>query len=291
MFTSPMNMYLRDRDRAQGRDEADAEPDGDRPRDVRRGRRSRTSRGSSCSTPTRARCADAAPRCALRTPRASRSTPRDRVEGRRGHGRDRLRRRCRRPVGVGRRHRRSTADTRVRAHHVRGDLGVHELQGVRRDLPGQHRDPRQDPRHAPLPHADGERLPDRARQHVPLDGELRQRVRPEPGRARRLGRAARRRRRSSRPARRSTTSTSTSSAARAASTTATRRRAARSAKLLQRAGIDFAILGPSELCNGDPARRSGNEYIFQMLAHAERRDVQRHGRHARSSRSARTAST
>ena len=38
------------------------------------------------------------------------------------------------------------------------------------------------------------------------------------------------------------------------------------AKLLTRAGIDFAILGPSELCTGDPARRSGNEYIFQMLA-------------------------
>jgi Fe-S oxidoreductase/nitrate reductase gamma subunit len=38
------------------------------------------------------------------------------------------------------------------------------------------------------------------------------------------------------------------------------------AKLLQRAGIDFAILGPAENCTGDPARRSGNEYIFQMLA-------------------------
>ncbi|MEY2462839.1 MAG: hypothetical protein QOH64_977 [Acidimicrobiaceae bacterium] len=38
------------------------------------------------------------------------------------------------------------------------------------------------------------------------------------------------------------------------------------AKLLTRAGIDFAILGPAELCTGDPARRSGNEYIFQMLA-------------------------
>src|SRR5205823_10902192 len=38
------------------------------------------------------------------------------------------------------------------------------------------------------------------------------------------------------------------------------------AKLLQRAGIDFAILGPGETCTGDPARRSGNEYIFQMLA-------------------------
>ena len=39
-------------------------------------------------------------------------------------------------------------------------------------------------------------------------------------------------------------------------------------KLLQRAEIDFAILGPSEQCTGDPARRSGNEYIFQMLATA-----------------------
>jgi Fe-S oxidoreductase/nitrate reductase gamma subunit len=38
------------------------------------------------------------------------------------------------------------------------------------------------------------------------------------------------------------------------------------AQLMKRADIDFAILGPSEMCTGDPARRSGNEYIFQMLA-------------------------
>jgi Fe-S oxidoreductase len=38
------------------------------------------------------------------------------------------------------------------------------------------------------------------------------------------------------------------------------------ARLMQKAGLDFAILGPSEMCTGDPARRSGNEYIFQMLA-------------------------
>ncbi len=37
-------------------------------------------------------------------------------------------------------------------------------------------------------------------------------------------------------------------------------------KLLHWAGVDFAILGPNELCTGDPARRSGNEYVFQMLA-------------------------
>ena len=38
------------------------------------------------------------------------------------------------------------------------------------------------------------------------------------------------------------------------------------AKLLQSAGVDFAILGPGESCTGDPARRMGNEYVFQELA-------------------------
>jgi Fe-S oxidoreductase len=38
------------------------------------------------------------------------------------------------------------------------------------------------------------------------------------------------------------------------------------ARILQRAGVPFAILGPRELCNGDPARRIGNEYLFQTLA-------------------------
>ena len=38
------------------------------------------------------------------------------------------------------------------------------------------------------------------------------------------------------------------------------------AKLLRRAGVDFAILGPRESCTGDPARRIGNEYVFQAFA-------------------------
>ncbi len=38
------------------------------------------------------------------------------------------------------------------------------------------------------------------------------------------------------------------------------------ARLLHQAGVDFAILGPRELCTGDPARRTGNEYVFQGLA-------------------------
>ncbi|HKV68347.1 MAG TPA: (Fe-S)-binding protein [Gaiellales bacterium] len=38
------------------------------------------------------------------------------------------------------------------------------------------------------------------------------------------------------------------------------------AKLLTAAGVDFAILGPREACTGDPARRMGNEYVFQSFA-------------------------
>ena len=38
------------------------------------------------------------------------------------------------------------------------------------------------------------------------------------------------------------------------------------ARVLQKAGVPFAILGPRELCNGDPARRMGNEYLYQELA-------------------------
>lgn len=37
-------------------------------------------------------------------------------------------------------------------------------------------------------------------------------------------------------------------------------------QLMQDAGIKFAILGDEEKCSGDPARRAGNEFIFQMLA-------------------------
>jgi Fe-S oxidoreductase len=38
------------------------------------------------------------------------------------------------------------------------------------------------------------------------------------------------------------------------------------AEVLRRAGVSFAILGPREACTGDPARRIGNEYLFQTLA-------------------------
>lgn len=37
-------------------------------------------------------------------------------------------------------------------------------------------------------------------------------------------------------------------------------------QLLQKAGIRFAVLGTEERCTGDPAKRAGNEFLFQMQA-------------------------
>ncbi|MDP2662281.1 MAG: (Fe-S)-binding protein, partial [Dehalococcoidia bacterium] len=47
--------------------------------------------------------------------------------------------------------------------------------------------------------------------------------------------------------------------------------AAASARLLKAGGVSFAILGDEEACTGDPARRMGNEYLFQFMA---RRNIQ-----------------
>lgn len=49
------------------------------------------------------------------------------------------------------------------------------------------------------------------------------------------------------------------------------------ADLLRRGGVDFAILGDAEQCTGDPARRMGNEYLFQTLAQKNIDTLRRHG--------------
>ena len=38
------------------------------------------------------------------------------------------------------------------------------------------------------------------------------------------------------------------------------------AKILHKANVSFAILGSEESCTGDPAKRAGNEFLFQMMA-------------------------
>ena len=40
------------------------------------------------------------------------------------------------------------------------------------------------------------------------------------------------------------------------------------ARVLKKAGVDFACLGPEEMCNGETARRLGNEYLYQAMAQA-----------------------
>lgn len=37
--------------------------------------------------------------------------------------------------------------------------------------------------------------------------------------------------------------------------------------ILNRLRISYAVLGKEEMCNGDPARRAGNEFMFQMMAY------------------------
>jgi heterodisulfide reductase subunit D len=39
------------------------------------------------------------------------------------------------------------------------------------------------------------------------------------------------------------------------------------ASILTKVGMKFAILGKEEMCTGDPARRAGNEFLFQMMAY------------------------
>ena len=39
------------------------------------------------------------------------------------------------------------------------------------------------------------------------------------------------------------------------------------ASILEKINIKYAILGKEEMCTGDPARRAGNEFMFQMMAY------------------------
>lgn len=48
-------------------------------------------------------------------------------------------------------------------------------------------------------------------------------------------------------------------------------------KLLRAAGVDFTLLGKEEACCGDPARRLGNEYVYQMQAQRNIETLQRYG--------------
>ena len=49
------------------------------------------------------------------------------------------------------------------------------------------------------------------------------------------------------------------------------------AGILQHIGIKFAILGKEEMCTGDPARRAGNEFLFQMMAYQNIQTLNNYG--------------
>lgn len=49
------------------------------------------------------------------------------------------------------------------------------------------------------------------------------------------------------------------------------------ATILDKAGINYAILGKEEMCTGDPVRRAGNEFMFQMMAYQNIQTLNNYG--------------
>ena len=49
------------------------------------------------------------------------------------------------------------------------------------------------------------------------------------------------------------------------------------ASILDKVGVSFAILGKEEMCTGDPARRAGNEFLFQMMAYQNIQTLNNYG--------------
>ena len=49
------------------------------------------------------------------------------------------------------------------------------------------------------------------------------------------------------------------------------------ASILNKVGIKYAILGKEEMCTGDPVRRAGNEFMFQMMAYQNIQTLNRYG--------------
>jgi Fe-S oxidoreductase len=49
------------------------------------------------------------------------------------------------------------------------------------------------------------------------------------------------------------------------------------ATILNKVGINYAILGAEEACTGDPARRAGNEFLFQMMAYQNIQTLNNYG--------------
>ena len=155
-----------------------------------------------------------------------------------------------------------------RGHRPRRALVVHHLRGLRRAVPGRHRARRPHRGHAPLPGAGRVELPGRGRGDAAQPGEQGQPVGAEHPRAadwtkgldfevrcqRRCGELA------------PETEYLFWVGCAGAFDDDAKKTTRATAELLHQAGVSFAVLGEEETCTGDPARRMGNEFVFQMLA-------------------------
>ena len=163
-----------------------------------------------------------------------------------------------------------------RGLHREGAVAVHDLRRLREPVPGRHRAP------AVLIGArrglvsNGE-APDYLGADVQQPRAPRQHLGP---RLRPAAEVRRRRRRSRRSIRRSTTCSS-GSAAPARSRPTSRSRCGRCSTSCARKSVKFGVLA-KERCTGDPAKRTGNEYMFQELADGEHRGPEGRRRRRRS---------
>ncbi len=196
-------------------------------------------------------------RLPLRAPEraAQRQAAERRVAERR---RRRRRRAAERPRAFG-----AEPDRRRQRHPRRGAVELQHLPRLRGGLPGDDRVRRQDRRHAPQPGPGGGALPRRADAHLQGHGDAVEPVGPRPGEARRVDRGARRR-----PllADKPDAEYLYYVGCGGAFDDRNKKTTIAFAKILQKAGVDFAIMGKEELCNGDSARRLGNEYLYQSMA-------------------------
>ena len=171
---------------------------------------------------------------------------------------------------------------RRRGDPVRRGLGLRDLRRVRRGLPGAHRARRQDRRPAAEPRPRGIAVPAGAHGGVPEHGAGPEPVGPAAVDAHRLDDAAcrsrfRRSRRLPAEGRLGEIEVLYWVGCAAAFDDRNRRVARAFATCLDAAGVRFAILGQEESCTGDPARRMGNEYVYQMLATANIETLDRYG--------------
>ena len=265
MFTSPLNMYLKDRERPKGAMkpmpnlmETELESFGaSTVEDFTWKQLLDTDACTMCG------------RCTSRLPgprhRQAARPPRDRAQDGRGHGPHRHARRCRRRSA-------STPEITVGANSLFERITSEEVWActtckacdeicpVNIEILDKILDMR---RYLSLMESN---FPTELGNAYRAMENSRQPVGHEPGRPGRLDQQGRRRRDRRRPASRSTTSTSTGSAAPAPSTTRTRRSPSRWPSCCSGPGSTSPSSARRENCTGDPARRSGNEYIFQMLA-------------------------